>query len=240
MIALAPSSPGSCERGRRHQRGGLPAAPVIYGVGVEWELWPAYDAMGPDYEWHAADSAANARYGRPAVLAALGPVAGRWILDAACGPGLYVQELADRRADVTAVGAARSWSAWPGRGSAGGVVVGRAVPGAALPCPDAAFDLVVSALAIRYAGDRGAALAEFFGVLRPGGAAVISTRRPVIDWLRKGGSCFGAALETGTWRLSGGGQPVRFWREPLSAVRRCHRCRVPDPAPGQNRWPQGP
>ena len=47
---------------------------------------------------------------------------------------------------------------------------------------------------------------------------MISTQHPVIDWLRKGGSYFDTALETDTWRIPGGDQPVRFWREPLSAL----------------------
>jgi 2-polyprenyl-3-methyl-5-hydroxy-6-metoxy-1,4-benzoquinol methylase len=54
--------------------------------------------MGLSFRQHAADSAANAHYDRPAVLAALGPVSGRQVLDAACGPGLYLRELLDRGA----------------------------------------------------------------------------------------------------------------------------------------------
>ena len=185
---------------------------------MERELWSAYDAMGPDYERHAADSAANAHYDRPAVLAALGPLTGRRILDAACGPGFYAQELADRGAHVTAFDASAVMAGLARARLGGRAVVGRAVLGAALPYPDAAFDLIVCALAIHYADDRGAAFAEFFRVLRPGGAAVISTQHPVIDWLRKGGSYFDTALETDTWRIPGGDQPVRFWREPLSAL----------------------
>jgi SAM-dependent methyltransferase len=132
--------------------------------------------MGLSFQQHAADSAANAHYDRPAVLAALGPVSGRQVLDAACGPGLY------------------------------------------LPYPDDAFDLIVCALAIHYASDRAAAFAEFCRVLRPGGAAVVSTQHPVMDWLRKGGSYFQATLETDIWRMPLGDQPVHFWREPLSAL----------------------
>ena len=47
-------------------------------------LWDAYDRMGAVFQQHAADSAHNAHYDRPAVLAALGPVTGRRMLDAAC------------------------------------------------------------------------------------------------------------------------------------------------------------
>ncbi len=53
-------------------------------------------------------------------------------------------------------------------------------------------------------------------MLRPGGALVISTQHPAMDWLRKGGSYFDVKLETGIWQTPSGDQPVRFWREPLS------------------------
>jgi 2-polyprenyl-3-methyl-5-hydroxy-6-metoxy-1,4-benzoquinol methylase len=75
---------------------------VCHGVWVGEDLWDAYDRMGLSFEQHAADSAANAHYDRPAVLAALGPVTGRQVLDPACGPGLYVPELLERGAEVTA------------------------------------------------------------------------------------------------------------------------------------------
>lgn len=77
-------------------------AGVCHGVRVGEELWDAYDKMGLSFQQHAADSAANAHYDRPAVLAALGPVMGRQVLDAACGPGLYLRELLERGAKVTA------------------------------------------------------------------------------------------------------------------------------------------
>ena len=44
-------------------------------------LWSAYDEMGQVYADHAADSAYNAHYDRPAVLGALGPVAGLRLRD---------------------------------------------------------------------------------------------------------------------------------------------------------------
>jgi hypothetical protein len=52
----------------------------------------------------------------------------------------------------------------------------------------------------------------------PGGAAVLSTQHPVMDWLRKGGSYFQTTLETDMWNMPSGEQPVHFWREPLSAL----------------------
>jgi len=39
-----------------------------------------------------------------------------------------------------------------------------------------------------------------------------------MDWLRKGGSYFQTTLETDIWSTPSGDQPVRFWRESLSAL----------------------
>ena len=182
------------------------------------DLWDAYDMMGPVFQRHAADSAYNAHYDRPAVLAALGPVTGRQVLDAACGPGLYLRELLAHGAEVTGFDASPVMVALARQATASRVRIDQAALGQPLPYPDGAFDLVVCALAIHYASDRAAAFAEFCRVLRPGGAAVVSTQHPVMDWLRKGGSYFQTTLETDSGHTPAGDQPGHFWRDPLSAL----------------------
>jgi ubiquinone/menaquinone biosynthesis C-methylase UbiE len=177
---------------------------------VDEQLWSAYDEMAEDFARHAEDSAYNALYDRPAVLAALGPVGGRRVLDAACGTGLYMRELVARGAEVTAFDASMTMVDLARKRIAGQARIDRAILGEPLPYPDSAFDLVVCALAIHYADDRRAAFAEFFRVLRTGGALVISTQHPATDWLRKGGSYFDVKLETDIWRTPSGDQPVRF------------------------------
>lgn len=188
-------------------------------AGVTEQMWSPYDEMAVSYQRHAETSAYNAHYDRPAVLATLGPVAGMHVLDAACGPGFYTKELLANGADVTAFDASSAMLELA-RANAGGraVRIDRAVLGEPLPYPDEAFDAIVCALAIHYAEDRAAAFAEFFRVLRPGGAAVVSSQHPFTDWLRKGGSYFDVALETDVWETTGGPYDVRFWREPLSAL----------------------
>ncbi len=163
------------------------------------DLWSAYDRMGEDFQRHAADSAYNAHYDRPAVLAALGVVSGLHVLDACCGPGLYAKELLSQGAEVTAFDASPAMVALARTQVAGRARVDRAVLGELLPYPGGAFDRIVCALAIHYADDRNAAFADVFRVLRPGGGLVVSTQPDV-------------------WHTSDGDQPVRFWREPLSAL----------------------
>ena len=102
--------------------------------------------------------------------------------------------------------------------TAGRVRIDQAALGEPLPYRDGAFDLIVCALAIHYASDRAAAFAEFCRVLRPGGAAVVSTQHPVMDWLRKGGSYFETTLETDIWHTPSGDQQCTF------GVNRCQLC----------------
>ena len=64
--------------------------------------WSVYDSMAGMYEAHVASSAYNAHYERPALLSMLGDVSGKRVLDAACGPGLVVEELVSRGASVVA------------------------------------------------------------------------------------------------------------------------------------------
>jgi SAM-dependent methyltransferase len=175
-----------------------------------------YDAFAHEYEAHAEVAPYNALYDRPATLALLGDVAGLRVLDAACGPGLYLEELLARGAD--AVGC---------DGSPAMVELARARVGGRAEVrvqsldepitwvPDGSIDLVVCALAYHYLNDRPAFLAEARRVLRPDGALVISTHHPTDDWRRLGGSYFTEEPVTETWSK---GWTITAWRLPLSRL----------------------
>jgi SAM-dependent methyltransferase len=179
-------------------------------------LWAPYDVMGHHFARHAEDSAYNAHYDRPAVLAALGPVQALRVLDAACGPGIYADLLVRAGAEVTGFDASAVMVELAQQRVGHRADLRVAVLGQRLPYPDAAFDKAVCALAIHYVADRSAAFAELFRVLRPGGVLVVSTQHPTVDWLRKGGSYFDRVLEIDLWDSPDGPHEVRFWREPLS------------------------
>lgn len=116
------------------------------------------------------------------LTAVLGTRAAR-ILDAGCGTGGLIRRLAPRQ---------RAWS-WVGVDSepaACSLARVRATAAEAeicearveaLPFGDEAFDAVVSADVLYHVDDDGAALREFFRVLRPGGAVVINV--PAYRWL---------------------------------------------------------
>lgn len=206
-----------------------------------------YDEIASTFEQHAADGPYNAHYDRPAVLELVGEIAGKRVLDAGCGPGLYSEELLARGASLVALdGSARMVELARTRLGARAEVV-QADLARPLPFAASEFDLVVCALVIHHLDDREACLREFFRVLRPGGRVVVSTQHPTTDWLRKGGSYFETKDEEDTWHRGDAAYSIRFWREPLTAFCAAisnagfliERLVEPLPAPSmRERWPE--
>jgi SAM-dependent methyltransferase len=176
---------------------------------------PAYwRANAADFAEYAARSPYNALYDRPAVLDLLGDVAGRRVLDAGCGPGLYAEELIRRGAHV--VGFDESPDMVRLARSRVGEAAEIRVHDLAEPlgwADDASFDLAVMALVIHHVDDRVSALREICRVLRPLGRLVVSTHHPMGDWRRQGGSYFDSEVIQETWHR---GWQVRYWRQPLT------------------------
>lgn len=173
---------------------------------------PQYEKFAAEFRDHASDGFANAYLDRPACLELLGDVAGLRVLDAACGPGLYAEELVRRGAHVT------GFDQSPTMVSLSRDRVPQAdfrVHDVSDPLDwlaDGSMDVVLFALALEYVDDRVAALRELRRVLRPGGALVLSRLHPTGDWLRHGGSYFDVRVIEETWK---NGWDVRYWLAPL-------------------------
>jgi len=177
---------------------------------------PQYDVFADEFLDHAESGFFNAYYDRPACLALLGDVAGKRVLDAACGPGLYAAELIRRGAQVVGFDhSPRMVQICRARVSEGEFRVhdlGDRIDW----LPDGCVDLALCALAIEYVDYRVNALSELRRVLRPGGALVMSRLHPTGDWLRHGGSYFDVRTDTetgsrwargsGPWRVRRSGQ----------------------------------
>jgi ubiquinone/menaquinone biosynthesis C-methylase UbiE len=176
---------------------------------------PQYETFADEFLAVAKNGFFNGHYDRPACLALLGDVAGRRVLDAACGPGLYAEELIRRGADVVGFDQSpRMVELCRERVRQGDFRVhDLADPISWLP--DSSVDLVLFALAIEYVDDRVAALRELRRVLRPGGAMVFSRLHPTGDWLRHGGSYFDLRVVNETWST---GWQVRYWLMPLQVT----------------------
>jgi ubiquinone/menaquinone biosynthesis C-methylase UbiE len=145
---------------------------------------PQYDSFASEFLDHASGGFYNAHYDRPACLELLGDVDGKRVLDAACGPGLYAEELVGRGASVVGFDQSpRMIDLCRTRVPTGDF----RVHDLADPLDwldDASFDLVLLALAIEYVDDRVGALSELRRVLSPRGALVMSRQHPTADWLK--------------------------------------------------------
>lgn len=158
----------------------------------------------------------NALYDRPATFELIGDVDGKRVLDAGCGPGIYVAELVARGADVLGCDASPQM-----------IELARAAIGAraslrvhSLEEPfdwveDGTIDVVVSALVYHYINKRVDYLREVRRMLRPNGSLVISTHHPAGDWHRLGGSYFAVEAVTETWST---GWEITAWRMPLTQL----------------------
>jgi ubiquinone/menaquinone biosynthesis C-methylase UbiE len=178
---------------------------------------PMFDAFAEDYLEHARDSAYNAHYDRPAVMAMVGAVGGLRVLDVGCGPGLYAGEFVARGARfVLGIDASAEMVRLASERVRGPVEFRRHDLAEPLDwLDDGAFDLAVMALVLHHVEDRRSALLEIARVLRPGGRLVVSTHHPTSDWLRQGGSYFTVARVTERWSR---GWLVSYWRQPLEAT----------------------
>jgi ubiquinone/menaquinone biosynthesis C-methylase UbiE len=173
---------------------------------------PQYEVFADEFAVHAENGFHNAFYDRPACLALLGDVAGKRVLDAACGPGHYAREMVRRGAQVTGFDqSTRMVALARARASAAEFRV-HDLADPITWLPDASVDLVLCALAIEYVDDRVAALRELRRVLRPDGALVLSRQHPTGDWLRHGGSYFESRPVEEVWQK---GWHVRYWLAPL-------------------------
>lgn len=158
----------------------------------------ATDATGPEVyaRWRAtALGAVTESLELRCILALVGSIDGRRVLDLGCGDGVLVTTLARQRAravgidvDHAALQVASSRTDVTG---VGGVrfVEGRIER---LPFPDGTFDVVTAVTVLCLVSDRSAALREAARVLRPGGRLIIgdlgrwsawAARRRIKGWL---------------------------------------------------------
>lgn len=175
-----------------------------------------YDSFADEYEEHAAEAPYNALYDRPATLRLVGSVEDRRVLDAACGPGFYLQELLAKGAEVIGCDASPRMIELA-RKRVGNRADLRAH---SLDEPfewldDETIDVALCALAYHYVNDRPGFLREMNRVLRPDGAFVISTHHPTADWCRLGGSYFDVSPVSETWSR---GWEITAWRMPFTQV----------------------
>jgi SAM-dependent methyltransferase len=104
-----------------------------------------------------------------ALLARVGEVDGRDVLDVGCGTGRVAALAAERGARVTAIDVSAEMVALARRAPALAGARVEVMDAQDLALPDASFDAVVASFSIMFCPDPGAAMSEARRVLRPGG-----------------------------------------------------------------------
>jgi SAM-dependent methyltransferase len=178
-----------------------------------------YDAFAAAYATDNEANAFNALYERPAMLALLGEIGGKRVLDAGCGAGALAEAMVAGGAAVTGLELSRPMAelARARLGDRATVHVGDLARPLAM-FADGSFDLVAASLVLHYLEHWEPTLREFARVLVPGGAVALSTHHPTMDWRVAGGSYFETRWITETWRKGGQEATVSFWRRPLTAM----------------------
>jgi SAM-dependent methyltransferase len=178
-----------------------------------------YDQFAAAYSADNEANAFNALYERPAMLALLGDVRGKRVLDAGCGAGALAEALLDGGALVTGLEISERMAELARARLERRATIHVADLSAPLAMyPDASFELVAASLVLHYLQQWEPALLELRRVLVPDGALVLSTHHPTMDWQLHGGSYFATREITETWLKGGVPATVKFWRRPLTAM----------------------
>jgi len=181
----------------------------------------AFDQLAADFAARAETKAHNAYYDRPAVYALLPDVAGKRVLDAGCGPGIYAAWLLAHGAEVVGLDVSAKMVEFAEQRLQGRARIMQADLSQPLDFLAAdSFDLIVSALALDYVRDWQAVFREFFRVLRAPGYFVFSVGHPSDEFYEHHptGNYFETELVKVDWKAFGQRVPMPYYRRPLSAM----------------------
>ena len=142
-----------------------------------------YDGLAARYNALIDRKPHNAYYDRPNVLKLIGPCEGKTILDAACGPGKYAEELLQRGARVIGFDhSAEMVRHAKERNKQGGEFFIHDMEQPLSHLKDRTFDVVVCALAMHYLKDWNQTIREFHRLLKQHGKLVISIEHPFFEY----------------------------------------------------------
>lgn len=183
----------------------------------------AYEAMADTYAAEVEDQSAwNAMYERPAMIAMLPDVSGKRVLDVGCGTGPISAWVAGHGAEAVGFDLSPSMIRLARKRR----IQGASFRVADLSQPldfleDHSFDLAVASLALHYLRDWVPPLQQLRRVLRADGLLLISTHHPAWDIeLSATGNYFETELVHDRWTKGSDRRTfeVQFWRRPLSAM----------------------
>ncbi|ERH10020.1 MAG: methylase involved in ubiquinone/menaquinone biosynthesis [halophilic archaeon J07HX64] len=178
----------------------------------------AYDELADSYDEAVREGPYNADLEFPATASLVPEVAGKRVLDAGCGTGVYTAWLAERGATVVGVDVSGEMLARAQERTGGDVSLRQADLRDGLAFADSdSFDGVVSALTLGYVADWTEPLSAFARVLRPGGFLVLSTGHPLDQFPFEADNGAANYFETERQRHEWA-VDVPYYRRPFSAV----------------------
>ncbi len=181
----------------------------------------AYETLADSYAERVGAKPHNAFYDRPAVLSLLPELGGKRILEAGCGPGVYLEELIVRGAsqpvgiDASPKMIAHARARLGDRAKLHVLNLEEGLPS----FDEGSFDLVLSPLVLDYIKDWRRLFAEFHRVLSSGGMFVFSVEHPSSDYrLRTGESYFETGVTELEWKGFAKPVVVPSIRRPLQGM----------------------
>lgn len=159
----------------------------------------------------------NALYDRPNTLAMLPDVEGKSVLDAACGPGKYAQELIAQGAKVTGFDLSpKMIELAKQRNQDAGHFFVHDFSQPFNMLEKQSFDFVLCALALHYLEDWTTTICEFARVLKPKGQLVLSIEHPFFEYQYfKSEHYFGVEPVNCLWKSFGDDAMVHSYRRSL-------------------------
>ncbi len=143
----------------------------------------AYNELAKDYDRLIDHKPHNAYYDRPNMLELIGNVSGKYILDAACGPGKYAEILLSKKASVVGLDISEEMIKYAKkRNENRGTFYVHDIQNPLNMLKSETFDLVICALAMHYMKNWKATLQEFYRVLKPNGELIISIEHPFFEY----------------------------------------------------------
>lgn len=185
---------------------------------VKQKILQAYEQMAKKYDELIDHKPHNAYYDRPNTLQLIGDVAGKNILDAACGPGKYAEILMEAGAQVTGFDVSPTMvELAKARNHGKGHFFVHDLSERLADLADETFDIIVCALALHYIEDWTVTMQEFFRLLKAGGKLVISIEHPFSEYQYYQSKKYFEIEHVHTdWRGFGGSIEVHCYRRSLT------------------------
>lgn len=179
-----------------------------------------YDAFAGHYARHTAQNLCNAGYERPALLLAIGPVAGKRILDAGCASGELMLALLEQGAhEVIGLDVSRHLLAYAANQTArfgDRAKLIQANLNDPMP-PLGSFDFIICSLVLHYLPEWQQLFNTFKSMLNPGGHVVFSTHHPEMTAHRVP-NYFDKCLVDDVWKIDDVPTTVHYYHRPFEAI----------------------